>query len=170
MIFFLFFVGLVPLFIAATPLTTSSSAVYSLAIDYTSTPMNFFSSDNWNYFDQADPTHGALTYADQAASFSNGLVRFASASTSIQTANGSSPNTQVYMGIETESVSSSRKSVRLESTKAYSAGTLIIADVRHLPSTCGSWPALWMTNTQPGVAWPSGGVSTTAIFSCDEPR
>jgi hypothetical protein len=43
-----------------------------------------------------------------------------------------------------------RKSVRLLSKKGYSHGTVMIADVEHMPVGCGTWPALWMV----GDGWP----------------
>lgn len=36
-----------------------------------------------------------------------------------------------------------RKSVRLLSKKSYSHGTVMVADVTHMPTGCGTWPALW---------------------------
>ena len=36
-----------------------------------------------------------------------------------------------------------RKSVRVLSKKSYSHGTVMVADVDHMPVGCGTWPALW---------------------------
>jgi len=44
-----------------------------------------------------------------------------------------------------------RKSVRIQSKKAYSnTGTVMVVDIRHMPTACGTWPALWTC----GENWP----------------
>lgn len=45
-----------------------------------------------------------------------------------------------------------RKSVRLESKKAY-RGKMVIIDLEHMPAGCGTWPAFWMC----GANWPTNG-------------
>lgn len=57
----------------------------------------------------------------------------------ISTSNGS-----VYIGVDNKNISSQpgRQSVRLESTRKYTHG-LVILDLAHMPgSICGTWPAL----------------------------
>ena len=45
-----------------------------------------------------------------------------------------------------------RKSVRLESKNTFFGG-LLIHDLDHMPTGCGSWPAYWLC----GPNWPNGG-------------
>lgn len=49
--------------------------------------------------------------------------------------------------------STGRFSVRVESKNTYNDG-LFIFDVRHTPTGCGSWPALWLTDPS---NWPKNG-------------
>jgi len=44
--------------------------------------------------------------------------------------------------------------LRLESKIRFDAGMLLVADVEHMPSPCGVWPALWLLGEEP---WPTGG-------------
>ncbi|KAJ5143608.1 Concanavalin A-like lectin/glucanases superfamily [Penicillium bovifimosum] len=115
-----------------------TSAAYSLKDDY-GTSDSFF--DNFNFFTDHDPTNGYVNYVDRDTATKNGLIN--------THGNG------VYIGVDNTTVSSDpgRASVRLESTKTYKYG-LIILDLSHMPaSTCGSWPAFWML----GNNWPSNG-------------
>ena len=62
---------------------------------------------------------------------------------------------KAYMGVDHKNVASKagRPAVRLESTKTYDSG-LVIIDVEHMPGgICGTWPAFWMV----GPNWPHGG-------------
>ncbi|KAF2632722.1 glycoside hydrolase family 16 protein [Macroventuria anomochaeta] len=116
-----------------------NTAAYGLIDTYDGT--------NWlNMFDvQAitDPTHGFVEYVNVQQAQQLGLLR----------AQGS----QVYMGVDTTSVLNpngpGRKSVRIQSKRAYNQA-LVIADFAHVPgSNCGSWPAFWMV----GPNWPNQG-------------
>lgn len=56
----------------------------------------------------------------------------------------STSNSSVYMGVDYRNISSQtgRQSVRLQSTRKYTSG-LVILDLAHMPgSICGTWPAL----------------------------
>jgi hypothetical protein len=46
-----------------------------------------------------------------------------------------------------------RPAVRLISNNGYSHG-LFIADVKHMPTGCGTWPAYWLLGPDP---WPTFG-------------
>lgn len=64
----------------------------------------------------------------------------------------------VYIGVDhTHTYNSGsgrgRPSVRLTSTKLFNTGSLFIADLTHIPTACGAWPAYWMV----GPDWPDGG-------------
>lgn len=118
-------------------LVSFSRAGYVLEDDYTSD--QFFSM--FDFFTDADPTHGYVTYVDQNTAQSGGLI----------STNGGS----VYMGVDHSNVASGsgRNSVRLTSKKTYTKG-LIVLDLAHMPgSICGIWPAFWTV----GPNWPSSG-------------
>jgi len=61
----------------------------------------------------------------------------------------------VRIGTDTTNVASGRgrNSVRISSKATFNAGSLIIADIAHMPTGCGTWPALWMV----GPNWPNSG-------------
>ncbi|KAF3004276.1 hypothetical protein E8E13_008397 [Curvularia kusanoi] len=117
-----------------------STAAYGLVDTYDGT--------NWlNMFDVqaiADPTHGFVEYVNAQQAQQLGLLK--------------TQGSQVYMGVDTTSTldpnsSKGRKSVRIQSKRAYNQG-LVIADFAHVPgSNCGSWPAFWMV----GPNWPNQG-------------
>jgi hypothetical protein len=89
--------------------------------------------DKFKFFTDNDPTHGYVDYISQEAAQSSGLVNIAS-------------DGKVFMGADSKNIASGRgrKSVRIESTVSYNAGSLIIFDVEHAPFGCGTWPAFWL--------------------------
>lgn len=100
---------------------------------------NFF--DGWTFFTEADPTHGTVTFVDQATAQSAGLAAVNSQGHAI-------------MAIETTpTVASSRQAVRITTNSNYNDGALVIMDSVHMPTGCGTWPAFWMN----GPNWPAGG-------------
>ncbi|CAG8008649.1 unnamed protein product [Penicillium salamii] len=116
-----------------------ASAKYSLHEDY-GTNGSFF--DKFNFFTDSDPTNGYVDYVNRNVAQSHGLIN-------ASTSNG------VYIGVDHSNTASKpgRKSVRLESSKTYQHG-LVILDLAHMPgSVCGTWPAFWML----GSDWPSNG-------------
>ncbi|KAH8798338.1 concanavalin A-like lectin/glucanase domain-containing protein [Xylogone sp. PMI_703] len=115
---------------------SSPTSSYSLRHNYTAS--NFFS--EWRFFTDADPTHGFVDYVDQSFAQASGLVN--------------TDNHQIYMGVDNETMdpSSGRKSVRVFSKTTFTHG-LFIADVQHMPTGCGTWPAWWMA----GPNWPNNG-------------
>ena len=81
----------------------------------------------FNFFTAPDPTHGHVKYVDQATARSAGLIN--------------STKGVVAWGVDTTNVTpQGRPSIRLESKKAYEAG-LVVLDVAHMPTGCGTWPA-----------------------------
>lgn len=99
---------------------------------------NFF--DNFDFWTADDPTHGYVDYVSRQDAEAWGLIKASSAG--------------VYIGADHTTVSSGRgrASVRLSSKKTFNSG-LFIADLTHMPTGCGTWPAYWMC----GPNWPSGG-------------
>eukprot|EP00456_Euglypha_rotunda_P017023 TRINITY_DN1574_c0_g1_i13.p1 TRINITY_DN1574_c0_g1~~TRINITY_DN1574_c0_g1_i13.p1 ORF type:complete len:223 (-),score=35.69 TRINITY_DN1574_c0_g1_i13:17-685(-) len=97
--------------------------------------------NNFNFATYNDPTHGYVNYVDQPTAQSEGLIK-------------ASDGSPVYIGCDHTNVASGRgrNSVRLESKKTWSNG-LVIIDLTHMPTGCGTWPAFWMV----GPNWPNGG-------------
>lgn len=119
---------------AAAPLAAATS--YTLADSYTSA--NFF--DEFDFYAGADPTNGFVDYQSASAASASGLAG---------TSEGG-----VYLGADstTSNPASGRASTRVSSKKSYTH-MLMLADLNHMPTGCGTWPALWMF----GPDWPSSG-------------
>ncbi|RMZ76159.1 hypothetical protein DV738_g5121, partial [Chaetothyriales sp. CBS 135597] len=118
-------------------LVSFSTAQYVLQDDYSTD--SFFSM--FDFFTDADPTKGYVTYVDQSTASSANLI--------------STDSGSVYMGVDYTNVASGsgRQSVRITSKNSYNTG-LVILDLAHMPgSVCGTWPAFWMV----GPDWPNNG-------------
>jgi hypothetical protein len=114
-------------------------APYQLVDDYS--PEGFF--DKFNFFTAGDPTSGHVQYVDRNVAERNGYV--------------STTNGAARMSVDTTNKfplgGPGRPSVRLVSNNGYSHG-LFIADVKHMPTGCGTWPAYWLVGPDP---WPTFG-------------
>ena len=100
--------------------------------------------DKFDFFTDADPTHGLVKYVDFAE---------ANATSLIGTISGGPADGGVYLGVDFSAKSpEGRRSVRLGSKKTFGKH-LTVADIYHMPALCGSWQALWAV----GPDWPSGG-------------
>ncbi|KAJ5999287.1 hypothetical protein N7451_007097 [Penicillium sp. IBT 35674x] len=116
------------------PICTAS---YILKDDY-GNDERFF--DKFDFFIEADPTRGYVSYVNRSTAKETGLI----------SASGGS----VYLGVDNKNPAWSlgRRSVRLTSHQAYNHG-LVILDLAHMPGTvCGTWPAFWMIGTVPPTA------------------
>jgi len=98
--------------------------------------------DNFDFFNQADPTHGMVNYLSQSDAQAAGLAYVQDDGTVIMKVDNT---TQLNVG-------ESRNSVRIQSKKTYSSG-LFIADIYSMPHGCSVWPAFWAV----GGNWPEGG-------------
>ncbi|ORZ03256.1 concanavalin A-like lectin/glucanase domain-containing protein, partial [Syncephalastrum racemosum] len=121
----------------ATLLSPLASA-WTLKEDYSGS--GFF--DNFDFFTDADPTHGTVNYVNQETATSqhlafvqNGQVIIKADNTTSNPANGN------------------RNSVRITSKATFNQGSLFVFDVNHMPTGCGTWPAMWLV----GPNWPHGG-------------
>jgi len=117
-------------------LVTLGSCAYRQVDDWSGN--NFF--NGWNFFTGGDPTHGYVHYVSQGDAkslnytfVSGNVVYIKSDDTKVATAPG-------------------RGSVRISTNKAYNNGLFII-DLKHMPSGCGNWPAIWTV----GPNWPNSG-------------
>ena len=97
--------------------------------------------DNFDFFNADDPTHGYVNYVDAGTAWNRGYVRIDNNVAII------SPNTQDAAD------GRGRDAVRLHSKMRVSSGSIVIADVAHMPTGCGTWPAFWMC----GDNWPHQG-------------
>lgn len=128
---------LIPFLFSLFSFVNLSIAGYVLKDDYNSA--SFF--NMFDFFTEADPTHGFVQYIDQGSAWNTGLI--------------SNSNGKVYIGVDHTNVQpNGRPSIRLTSKAAYNSGSLVILDLDHMPgNSCGSWPAYWMV----GPSWPNGG-------------
>ncbi|KAK6062405.1 endo-beta-glucanase [Seiridium cupressi] len=119
-----------------------SKLTYSLEDTYSGT--DFF--DNFDYYEGYDPSSGFVHYVPQARAEQLNLT-YASSSTAVLKVDTSVGNTS------SPDASTGRFSVRVTSKTQYDSG-LFIFDVKHTPYGCGTWPALWLTDT---TNWPDNG-------------
>lgn len=120
-------------------LGTAQSA-YVLADDYSGEA--FFQS--FEFFTDKDPTNGHVIYETLEKANTTSLAGFM---------DGGNATKAVYMGVDTTSEApDGRGSVRVSSAKSYQHA-LVVADIVHMPSVCGTWPAFWML----GDDWPNNG-------------
>ncbi|KAH0357474.1 hypothetical protein KCU83_g692, partial [Aureobasidium melanogenum] len=130
----------VPAILAILSCATLATS-HALKEDFTGNDYKDFF-NKFSYWTDADPTKGFVNYVDQDSAWQNGLI-------------GNGRN--IYIGVDHTSVAPQhgRKSVRMTSKSAFNPGTLIVADISHMPETCGTWPAFWTTSRTPH--WPQEG-------------
>ncbi|KAF2259698.1 hypothetical protein CC78DRAFT_502797 [Lojkania enalia] len=122
-------------FLSTAILFRLAIAGYELQDDYM---QDFFS--QFEFFTAPDPTNGFVQYVDQATALNTGLIN--------ATNNGT-----ISWGVDSiNQTPQGRPSVRITSKKAYDSG-LVVLDVAHMPTGCGTWPAFWMV----GPNWPNNG-------------
>ena len=123
---------MVPFLLVPFTLVAASSYQRVLSVDNSS----FL--DAFAFFTADDPTHGSVTYISAEEALVDGLVKLA--------------NGQIFMSTDMKSTKMPRRSVRVFSKQTYSKG-LVIIDLEHIPTGCGTWPAFWLC----GPAWPNSG-------------
>lgn len=115
-------------------------APYQLVDEYL--PETFF--DQFNFFTAGDPTYGHVQYVDRYTASRNGYTTVSEDDTAV-------------MSVDTTNMwplgGRGRPAVRLISNNSYTHG-LFIADVKHMPTGCGTWPAYWLLGPDP---WPTFG-------------
>jgi len=114
---------------------TPSPLVYQL--DKKFQGEDFF--NKFNYFADADPTHGFVTYVSKDAARQAGLASINADGSFRMKVDDHTPLTQTtgYSGKN----GIGRASVRIEGQDTWTKG-LWVADFSHMPaSTCGTWPA-----------------------------
>lgn len=122
--------------------TSILAQTYSYTLQDTYAGNSFY--DHFNFFTDADPTHGFVEYLDRNTANQSGLVGYGQG-----TAKWGVDSTNVY-----SNTSVGRPSIRLEGKTNYNHG-LFLADIKHMPgSICGVWPAFW---TLGDSIWPAHG-------------
>ncbi|KIK51183.1 glycoside hydrolase family 16 protein [Collybiopsis luxurians FD-317 M1] len=99
--------------------------------------------DGFTFQNIADPTHGRVNYVDAGTAARENLT-FASSTNFIARSDFTTVLNPSGPG---------RNSVRLMSKKQYRIGTVLIANLHHMPEGCGTWPAFWTV----GDNWPNNG-------------
>ena len=124
-----------------SPFISSTLAHYSLSQDYTGRA--FF--DGFDFFTDADPTNGHVKFIDKNDANTTGIAGLMS---------GGFANNAVYLGMDAvQEAPTGRRSIRVQSLKAFNRG-LFIADIVHMPGgVCSTWPAFWLV----GPNWPNSG-------------
>lgn len=98
----------------------------------------------WNFFSEADPTHGDVSYVNETVARRDRLAYTNIEGNTIIRVDNSSYLTEGQP---------KRKSVRLTSREPMKVGSLFVLDVDHLPFGDSVWPAIWSL----GGDWPNGG-------------
>jgi len=113
------------------------AAAYTLHEEYNGT--NFF--NGFTFWNSADPTNGYVYYASESQAQSWGYIYVS--------------NGVVYIRSDDTSISSGsgRGSVRITSDASFNQNSLFLFDVIHMPTGCGTWPAIWLC----GPNWPNDG-------------
>ncbi|KAJ6621004.1 concanavalin A-like lectin/glucanase domain-containing protein [Mycena sp. CBHHK59/15] len=122
----------------------AASAVYTPFREYSGT--TFF--DKWDYYGNIDDkTWGNVTFVDQANATSLKLVDVNAAGNAIIKVDNTTNITAAPLV--------HRNSVRITSQDAYPIGSVIIADMLHMPYGCSVWPSFWLLGTN--LEWPDAG-------------
>ena len=128
---------------ATTLFATAASALYTKCDHYNAS--NFF--DEFSFFSGGDPTGGFVNYQNASQANLSSLAGY--------TLESSQSLESIFLGVDCHTMNPpapGRNSVRVTSNKAYTQG-LFIADIAHMPSECGVWPAFWTF----GPNWPKSG-------------
>jgi hypothetical protein len=136
---------------------SSSSYPYTLVADYSGS--NFY--DGFVTYTGPDPTHGRVNYTDMAFAAKQGYLAY--------NFHEQDNITRARIGVDSveDATANGRNSVRLTSKKTFNAGTLLVADVNHIPVGPGLWPAMWLLGT--GGEWPSRGEIDILEYVHDTP-
>lgn len=106
---------------------------------------NLSSFDQYDFITADDPTHGFVNYVSKDLASQAGLI-------------DRTPSGGMRLNANHKHVVNNprgRSAVRIQSKKMYNPGTLFVADINHMPTTCGSWPAMWLLGAD-GL-WPTSG-------------
>jgi len=122
----------------------SGGKVYNLTLN--SSGNKFF--DDWDFFSEADPTHGLVDYQTAEEAWKNGLI-------SVGPSSVDKSLISATMKVDNKSWLQDgqlRPSVRVSSKKTFKYGLLVL-DAIKMPFGCSTWPAFWTVGTN----WPLDG-------------
>jgi len=121
-----------------------SSAAANWALDKSYVGPDFFAADKWAFFNEEDPTQGAVDYVTRERAMELGMVK------------ATADKVYIGPGLQAVTPGSFIPSVRLESADTFSSA-LIVVTMDHQPAGCAVWPAFWMTGTDEMHPWPTWG-------------
>lgn len=100
--------------------------------------------NHFSFFNNSDPTHGKVDYVTEATARAEGMMHEADG--------------KVFIGADINSRTGGlgRKSIRIESKAVWREG-LFVVSLEHIPTGCGTWPAMWLLGENPDHPWPSWG-------------
>ncbi|BEJ13584.1 hypothetical protein CspHIS471_0307580 [Cutaneotrichosporon sp. HIS471] len=129
-------------FAVASPIKTKRASK-TWGLFQTTMGEDFYRDFDFVTFD--DPTKGKTNYVDQDTARNRGLAW--------------TRGNQFGMTCDTSSIVPNITSVRgRDSVRIHSKGwfgeVLVVADIAHMPTGCGTWPAFWTNGYGP---WPAGG-------------
>ncbi|GAA5988954.1 hypothetical protein JCM5350_007495 [Sporobolomyces pararoseus] len=123
----------IAILLAALP----AQAAYDIVKDYSGS--TFF--DGWDFYGHYDNlTNGDTNFVNQSASAPLAYINDAG-------------NAIIKVSTEEVLYPNKRDSVRIQTQEAYDLNSLWVFSVKHVPSGCGSWGALWSQ----AAVWPQGG-------------
>ncbi|KAI9271762.1 beta-1,3-1,4-glucanase [Phascolomyces articulosus] len=103
--------------------------------------------NGFEFFHDPDPTHGFVNYVDQRTAIDKNLIQIQ------QETNDVLIKVDNHTVITPQDPIQGRNSVRISSLTTFEDNGLFLFDIEHMPTGCGTWPALWLL----GPDWPHGG-------------
>lgn len=139
--------------LAALMLVPTSGASYTLKNRFTGS--SFF--DKFDFFTFPDPTNGYVSYVSQQTALNSKYIGLV---------NHSLANNSVYIGVDhtKPSPSSGRESVRITSNQTWTHG-LVLVDLYHIPTGCGTWPALWFVAPEGQYPGTTGEIDVVEVVN-----
>ena len=130
-------------FTTAAPTLGAPTSEYLYTQDHRYAGSTFM--DQFNFFTGPDPTNGFVSFKSAADAKTLGLAKIEGSGAA-------------YLGVDTTNKylnfnTFGRPSLRLESKKTYNGG-LFVADIAHMPTGAGTWPAYWTVGLKD---WPRDG-------------
>jgi len=134
-------------------LVSLSKASYTLRSRYAG--FTFF--DTFNFFTAQDPINGYVSYVSQSTALDQNYIGLA---------NHSLANNSIYIGVgyTNPSPNTGRESVRITSNQIWTHG-LVLIDIYHIPTGCGTWPALWFVAPEGEYPGTTGEVDVVEVVN-----
>ncbi|KAE9391303.1 hypothetical protein BT96DRAFT_945478 [Gymnopus androsaceus JB14] len=129
--------------------TSASTSVASSTSSTASAAATGSSSNGWT-LSQSLAGQNLINYftASSGASDNSGVTNYVDNLISVNS------DGDVLMWVDTTENVNLQNSMKLSSSETFNVGTMMIFDIVHMPTGCGTWPALWLLG---GGTWPAGG-------------